>query len=269
MKKLTKIIDRTPSNPAYITHKIRQQLAPFVLFDAGRVVGQEDLFVGWHPHSGVATVTLPYDAKLVHQDSMGNQDTIEDQGLQWMASGKGIWHKESYQGTNTKTDIGIMQLWILLPPNEEIANTRYFNLKNKDIVQFENTRILLGSYQGNKASHTISQDVSYLDVNLKAGESWHFQHPSQTRGFIYPRSGQLRIGEDILNTESLGLLEESKDPLEVIAMTDTQFVLAVSSPWPHKVVHQYGQMHTNLLALEIASNEIQSQAKQLQKSGLL
>jgi len=269
MKKLTQIINRTPNNPAYITHKTRQELAPFVLFDAGRVVGQEELIVDWHPHSGIATVTLPYDAKLIHHDSMGNKNTIEDQGLQWMASGKGIWHKEIYQGTKDKIDIGIMQLWILLPPNEEIASTRYFSPKNKDIVRFENTRILLGSYQGKQASHTISQDVSYLDVNLKAGESWHFQHTRQTRGFLYPRSGQLQIGEDILNTENLGLLEESKDPLEVIAITDTQFVLASSAPWPHKVVHQFGQMHTNLLALEVASNEIQLQEKQLQKSGEL
>lgn len=269
MKSLTQIIERSPNNPAYINHRIRHLLAPFVLFDAGRVTGHNYLTVDWHPHSGVATVTMPYDANLIHHDSMGNKDTIEDQGLQWMASGKGIWHKEHYQGTKTNTDIGIMQLWILLPPNEEIAKSRYFNLKNEDITLHENTRILLGAYQGKQASHTISQDVSYLDVELKAGESWHFQHPSQTRGFIYPRSGQLRVGEDLLNTENLGLLEESKDTLEVIALTDTQFVLAASAPWPHKVVHQYGQMHSNLLALEVASNEIQCQAKKLQESGFL
>lgn len=261
MKTLTQIIDRSENNPAYINHKTRQLLAPFVLFDAGRVTGKEQLTVDWHPHSGVATVTMPYDAQLKHHDSMGNQDTIEDQGLQWMASGKGVWHKEEYQGTKAKTDIGIMQLWVLLPPNEEVANSRYFSLKNKEITQFKNTRILLGSYQGQRAHQQISQDVSYLDVHLKAGESWFFEHDSQTRGFLYPRSGQLKVGNDTLNTQSFGLLEESNEPLKVTALTDSQFVLAASAPWKHKIVHQYGQMHSNLLALEIASNEIKRLAK--------
>lgn len=263
MRQIAHIIERKANHPAYINHKIRHLLAPFVLFDAGKVTGKSRLMIDWHPHSGVATVTMPYDAKLTHQDSMGHKGTIEDQGLQWMASGKGIWHKEIYEASNEQQDIGIMQLWVLLPPNEEVACSRYFNLKNSDIIQTGNTRILLGTYQGKQARHKISQDISYLDINLKAGESWHFQHDTQSRGFIYPRNGTLKVGTTELKTEHLGLLEESTQALTVTAKTDSQFVLAASAPWPHKIVHQYGQMHTNLLALEIANQEIANQAKKI------
>jgi len=269
MRALSQIIEPKTNHPAYINHRIRHLLAPFVLFDAGRVKGKNSLMIDWHPHSGVATVTMPYDAKLIHQDSMGHTGTIEDQGLQWMASGKGIWHKERYEASQKKNDIGIMQLWVLLPPDEEVACSRYFNLKNSDIIQVGNTRILLGAYKDKQACHKISQDISYLDINLKAGESWYFQHKTQSRGFVYPRTGSLNIGGIQLNTEHLGLLEENTQELKVTAITDSQFVLAASAPWPHKIVHQYGQMHTNLLALEIASDEIRHQAKQLQKSGEL
>lgn len=269
MRTLSQIIEPKTNHPAYINHRIRHLLAPFVLFDAGRVKGKNSLMIDWHPHSGVATVTMPYDAKLIHQDSMGHTGTIEDQGLQWMASGKGIWHKERYEASQKKNDIGIMQLWVLLPPDEEVACSRYFNLKNSDINQVGNTRILLGAYKDKQACHKISQDISYLDINLKAGESWYFQHKTQSRGFVYPRTGSLNIAGIQLNTEHLGLLEENTQELKVTAITDSQFVLAASAPWPHKIVHQYGQMHTNLLALEIASDEIRHQAKQLQKSGEL
>lgn len=269
MKKLSQIIERKPNNPAYITHKVRQALAPFVLFDAGRVIRHQRLTIPWHPHSGVATVTMPYDANLTHHDSMGNQSTIEDQEIQWMASGKGIWHKEEYQATKANTDIGIMQLWILLPPQEEVSQCRYTQIKNQDIVSLANTRVLLGSYQGKQTHHRISHDISYLDIHLKTGETWQFQHATQTRGFLYPRVGALMIEGKILNQECFGVLDENSEVLKVTAITDCKFVLAASAPWPHKIVHQYGQMHSNLLSLEIATHEIQRQAKQLKRQGLL
>jgi len=56
------------------------------------VPSHDPLLIDWHPHSGVATITFPYDATLHHADSAGNGGIIADHGLQWMNAGSGISH---------------------------------------------------------------------------------------------------------------------------------------------------------------------------------
>ncbi len=261
IKEVNEIVRRQGQNPAYITSKNAQHFAPFALFDAGRVPSHNPLVIDWHPHSGVATITFPYDAKLHHQDSAGNVGTIENQGLQWMASGTGIWHKESYQATN-QNRIGIIQLWLMLDPQEEIEPAKYFDLHPNDIpfVQDQNkntTRVLLGEYHGLKAAKPIHHNASYLDVHLKAGDSWQFNpNKNQVRGFVYSRVGSLSIGEARVHEQELALLNEDNKPLQVTALTDTQFVVAMTEPWVHPVVSHYGQIHTSEAALEQASQQI-------------
>jgi len=92
MKGVKQVIDRVGNNPAYITGNNQQYFAPFALFDAGRVPSHDPLLIDWHPHSGVATITFPYDATLHHADSAGNGGIIADHGLQWMNAGSGISH---------------------------------------------------------------------------------------------------------------------------------------------------------------------------------
>ena len=235
--------------PEYITHENRLELAPFVLFDAGAMQREDRLCIDWHPHSGVATVTIPYDCNLHHADSGGNFGVIHDGGLQWMASGSGIWHREEYEPKSAR--IGIHQLWVLLPPGEEEADTRYFNLQPGDIPSSGNTRVMLGEYQQAESAADISQDVSYLDVELGAGDSWQFSPPpSQSRGFVFCREGSILVDGMEVGTEDFAQFEESEQTIEISSPTGGKFVVATAQPWPHRLVHEYGQMHTNRRSLD-------------------
>ncbi len=271
LKTVKKVINRVGENPAYINRYNQAEFAPFALFDAGRVsnnLSNNDLLViDWHSHSGVATITLPYDCDLHHSDSAGNSGVILDQGLQWMSSGKGIWHKESYVPVNSNHSkdkpFGILQLWLMLDPEEEAKEPSYFNLQPKKIPQVEDdkgniTRVLLGEYQGTPALNKIKHNASYLDVHLKKGQTWNYQpEDKQGRGFVYPRVGSIKIGYEQINTQQLALLEESENSLEVLALEDCQFVVALTEPWPHPVVQHYGQIHTSTSALKVGSEHIQ------------
>ncbi len=263
MKGVKQVIDRVGNNPAYITGNNQQYFAPFALFDAGRVPSHDPLLIDWHPHSGVATITFPYDATLHHADSAGNGGIIADHGLQWMASGKGIWHKESYQATSPDNKIGIMQLWLMLDPQQETQPASYFNLQPEEIPQVQDdngnlTRVLLGEYQGLKAARAIKHNVTYLDVHLTTGESWEFSVPAkQVRGFVYPRVGQIKIAGTQVASQQLALLNEDEETLCITALQDSQFVVALTELWPHPVVAHYGQIHTSKQALKIGSEHIQ------------
>src|SRR5918993_3394771 len=57
----------------------RQMVGPFIFFDqmgpAEFVLG-EGLDVRPHPHIGLATVTCPFDGKVLHRDSLGTPQPI-------------------------------------------------------------------------------------------------------------------------------------------------------------------------------------------------
>ncbi len=274
-KTIKRVINRLGNNPAYITHKNLKELAPFALFDAGRVPTHDPLVIDWHPHSGVATITFPYDADLHHADSAGNHGIVRNQGLQWMASGKGVWHRESYIPANNDSSqpqqkIGIMQLWLMLDPEEEIGPVNYFNLQPEQIPQVEEhgsiTRVLLGEYRGTRAVKNIKHNATYLDVNLKAGDSWSFQAPlKQVRGFVYPRTGSIKISNSKINSQQLALLNEDTHELKITALEDSQFVVALTEPWPHKIIQHYGQIHTSEAALQTGKAHIQKSKQALIK----
>lgn len=266
---IKQIVSKKNGSPAYIRGALFEQLKPFALFDAG-IIEKTEMTIGWHPHSGVATITMPYNADLNHADSQGNHGTIKSRGLQWMASGSGVWHKENYIAQ--KDHIGILQLWLLLPPNEEIAAVRYFNLQANDIPQLGNVRILLGEYQGVHAAKQVSHNVTYLHIRLNKGQSFNWLLPKdQTRGFVYPMIGRLVINQQRIEAEQFALLKECDNSqpvtLSIIAEANSEFVVAITEPWPYEVVSNYGQVHTSKAALAIGNKRIQALGNELVQQG--
>ncbi len=260
---IKQIVNKAAAQPAYITSLNRQSLAPFVLFDAGRLNEAKPLNIDWHPHSGVATVTLPCSGTLHHRDSMGNAGEIKQDGLQFMASGKGIWHQESYT-PNDQKPLGIVQMWLTLPPNEENTNHSYFNLEPKQIPQHGNTRVLLGNYQCLQSPAEISHDVTYLDVTLPADDSWQFLPPeSQTRGFIYVLEGSVEVNQSTIETEQFVQFEESNGVIDVAAATNGRFIVGTAAPWPHPMISHCGQIHTSQQALRRGTAHIEQQKQRL------
>ena len=254
--------------PAYITAENRDQLNPFVLFDAGPLESKEVFGPSWHPHSGVATLTFPYISDLHHSDSDDNTGIVKEGGFQWMQAGGGLWHQEKYHPNQGK--IGIQQLWVRLGPEEESTAPDYTDVQPEDVVKHGNTRIFIGEYQGVISPVKVPADISYFDITLKRGESWSYKAPaSQTRGFVYPRKGSIKVGTILVPELILGKFVDGSKNIEITAETDTELTVALAAPSPHKIVHEYGQMHTNQGALnkgKVRTNEIYSE---LVKKGIL
>ncbi len=105
----------------------------------------------------------------------------------------------------------------------------------------------------------LTCNASYLDVRLKAGKAWQLNcPPGQTRGFVYPRSGSIKIAGIDVEKEQLALLAESTDDLVVTAKEDTQFVVAINKPWAYCIVQHHGQMHTNRKSLDLSTQHIRA-----------
>src|SRR5215468_5134010 len=97
-----------------------EMLKPFVFLDLAEFAYDEprtpmDLL--WHPHSGIATVTVMLEGGIRFAETTGKQGVLPKGSIEWMRAGNGVWHTgEAEPGT-----VKVFQLWVALPPELENA----------------------------------------------------------------------------------------------------------------------------------------------------
>jgi len=71
---------------------IGELIKPFVFLDHFEVAPRPEPFMGIHPHSGIATLTVVLGGGVVYEDTTGKTGTVPTGGLEWMKAGNGVWH---------------------------------------------------------------------------------------------------------------------------------------------------------------------------------
>ncbi len=255
-RKLKKLQQPRKGIQYIIYPETREELSPFVFFDAGTMSRNDDgLFIGMHPHSGIGIITYFEGADLVHNDSGKNNNIIGDGGVQWIRAGGGVWHQENYiKKENSNTEFWQMtlhQLWMQLPPELEESDVEYQNIQPKDLPIVDNVKVIVGEYEGRKSPLKVPYAMTYLDVNLKANETFEFKTPpGQTTGFIFPRNGNIELFGDNLPLNHLTILENNEGSIVIFASADSQFVLLMSRPQNLPIITQGGSIHTSQVTLE-------------------
>ena len=80
----------------------RHMVGPFIFFDH---IGPTTFAPGIpktvdvrpHPHIGLATVTYLFAGEIMHRDSVGVQQAIQPNEVNWMIAGRGITHSERFE----------------------------------------------------------------------------------------------------------------------------------------------------------------------------
>jgi redox-sensitive bicupin YhaK (pirin superfamily) len=76
----------------------KEQADPFLMFDAiestGKASNEDEFPVNWHPHRGFDIASYLRSGTGRHADSLGNRETYETPGMQWMSTGSGVEHAE-------------------------------------------------------------------------------------------------------------------------------------------------------------------------------
>src|SRR5882724_5587610 len=70
-----------------------QMIKPFLaldLVDTKEAIGREGY--GWHPHSGIATLTLAVEGNGGYANSIGNEGKLVPGDIEWLSAGRGAWH---------------------------------------------------------------------------------------------------------------------------------------------------------------------------------
>jgi redox-sensitive bicupin YhaK (pirin superfamily) len=240
-------------------------IKPFVFLDHVEGAVRPGTGFGWHPHSGIATLTYSLSADVAYEDTAGQKGTVEATGLEWMRAGSGTWHQGSIHPRAAA--VTAFQLWVALPPGVEDGPPQGLYVPPSDVPQVENVRVLLGAYGGHANPIPGPSPIVYLDVALGHGASWTFTPPpghSVAWAFVY--RGRARVAGTELSRE-LAILEEGEAPVTIDAVDDARVLLGSAAKHDHPLVLGSHSVHTSRAALARGEARIREVREELRRAG--
>jgi redox-sensitive bicupin YhaK (pirin superfamily) len=248
-------------------------LKPFVFLDLFDTQGKPNPFAGFgfHPHSGIATLTYVAEGSVRYEDTNGATGLLPAGGVEWMRAGGGVWHGG---GSGERGRTRGFQLWIALPPELELGPSESVYLSPEVIPHDGPARVLLGSYGTATSAIKAPSPMNYLAVHLKAGERWSYQPPAGHtvlwtalgKGSVVvanqPQQDELRQGE-------LVAFKPSSAVIEFEAKSDAEFVVGSAVPHDYDLVLGSHSVHTSTEALREAEARISAIETRLIQQGKL
>jgi redox-sensitive bicupin YhaK (pirin superfamily) len=245
---------------------IGELIKPFVFLDHFDADPATAPTFGFHPHSGIATLTLILSGQAFYKETTGREGVIETGGVEWMRAGSGVWHTGGMTGQQR---IKGFQLWVAMPPELELAEPHSQYLGASDFHFAGPARVIAGEYDGVKSIVESPRGITYLDVRLKAGERWTFQPPNgHDVAWIASHQGTVRTPEQVSGGEAV-VFEESDQAIEFEALTDAGFVLGSAVKHPYDLVTGHYSVHTNAESLRIGEKNIADIGRRLHNHGVL
>lgn len=245
---------------------IGQVIKPFVFLDYFEADPANGPAFGFHPHSGIATLTLILSGQAFYKETTGREGVINTGGVEWMRAGSGVWHAGGMSGTER---IKGFQLWVAMPPALELAEPKSQYLDASALQSAGSARVVAGEYDGVKSLVGSPQGMTYLDVHLRAGERWAFQPPENHNvAWIASYQGSLATPSEIPAGEAV-VFEEGDARIEFEALTDTAFVLGSAIKHPYELVTGHSSVHTTADALRQGESNIAAIGRRLHNQGVL
>ena len=237
---------------------------PFMMLDHFSSDNPDEYIAGFpsHPHRGFNTFTYMIDGHMEHQDSMGNTGNLGPGGGQWMKAGSGVIHSEM-----PKQENGLMrgfQLWINLPAANKMDKPEYQEYDSDAFPVIETSdyriKIIIGQF-ANERSPIVDDitNVSYFDVQVKAGKRFQHELPAENNSFLYVFEGDGQLNGQRVPLNTLIAPGANDNAADFIAGEQgARFVVVSGKPINESIV-QYGPFVMNTREeIEQAMRDFQS-----------
>ena len=223
------------------------RLDPFLLLDEFGTENPDDYIAGFppHPHRGFETVTYMLNGHMRHEDHMGNVGELTEGGVQWMSAGRGVIHSEMPQ--QKKGRMRGFQLWVNLPADEKMKPAAYRDIPAVEIPRVDieegSVKVIAGSFSAGGEPiagpiQGLTTELIYYDVCINAGTTFECALPTNHNAFLYAYEGSVRIGEDALLWQSVGVLS-SGEGIAVQAVEGVAgFILLAGRPLHEPIVQR-------------------------------
>jgi len=227
-------------------------LKPFVFldhFDLHGMNGGTEL----HPHSGIATVTYLFEGTIRYEDSNGVTGVVPAGGIEFFKAAHGAWHAGGPGETGRARGF---QLWLALPPEQELGPVENIYLSPENVPQDGPARLLVGSQGATTSPLNAGGSANYMAVRLKKGESWEYQPPADHEiGWISISRGRLLV-PDFVDAGELAIFESSNRGIAMAADSDAEFVIGSAIPHAHDLVLGNYSVHTSDVALRAGEQRL-------------
>ncbi|WP_312043314.1 pirin family protein [Anaerotignum sp.] len=208
-----------------------EEYDPILMLDSFDSINPQDYIAGFpmHPHRGIETISYIYRGKMVHKDSLGNEDSISDGEVQWMTAGSGILHEERLPASERMLGV---QLWLNLPAKDKMTTPAYQSIKNHEIEEFsiENgkLRLLAGQYKGKQGFSSGYLPLDYYDIHLSPNASVSIDTETDCSVLIFTLVGEVTIGGELVKEKTAAKLT-SGEYVEIKNTEKDAQVLFISS----------------------------------------
>jgi len=243
-----------------------QLLKPFVFLDLFDMDTASFPGIGLHPHSGIATVTYLFEGSVRYEDTTGATGVLPAGGVEWFKAAHGAWHGG---GPGDSGHSRGFQLWLALPPDEELGQVDNVYLAPDSVARDGPARVLVGTHGTARSSLKAPASLNYLAVRLRAGEFWRYQPAiDHTVGWVALSKGRLLVPESVEAGE-LAIFESSADAIDFHADADTEFVVGSAAPHAHDLVLGQYSVHSSPAMLQAGEQRISEIHHRLHKEGRL
>jgi redox-sensitive bicupin YhaK (pirin superfamily) len=180
----------------------RHMVGPFIFFDhIGPVTFApgipKSVDVRPHPHIGLATVTYLFAGQIMHRDSVGVQQAIEPDEVNWMIAGRGITHSERFEKARAEGGaLHGIQAWVALPREHEEIEPSFGHFGAESLpLHVEagaRTRLLAGSAFGLTSAVKTHSPLFYVHWQLDTGASRALP-PEVSERAVYVAAGEIEV----------------------------------------------------------------------------
>jgi redox-sensitive bicupin YhaK (pirin superfamily) len=153
----------------------------------------------WHPHRGFQTVTLVLDGKLEHRDNAGGYGILEPGDAQYMAAGRYALH---YELAHERKPVHTLQLWLNLPPEKKLIDTRYRDLRASDAAVIREDGVDVRLHVGDIREHSGARPEDFevpftlTELRLSAGARFVHELPGDHAAALYVVEGGVHLGDE-------------------------------------------------------------------------
>jgi redox-sensitive bicupin YhaK (pirin superfamily) len=136
----------------------------------------DDFPIDWHPHRGFDIASYLKSGVGRHGDSLGNRETYETPGMQWISTGSGVEHAEG-GGTQKGDRMQGFQIWVNVPAKHKMDPPKYGTVPPDQLPTAtvgHNTiaRVLAGSMFDLTGPFETKQSVQMIDFELQQNGSF-------------------------------------------------------------------------------------------------
>jgi redox-sensitive bicupin YhaK (pirin superfamily) len=180
----------------------RRMVGPYIFFDH---IGPMDIPAGVarsadvrpHPHIGLSTVTYLFSGEMMHRDSLGYEQAIRPNEVNWMTAGRGITHSERLEHARAQGDhLHGIQAWVALPTEfEEVAPT-FSHHACTDLPQWSDGgvhgQVIAGTAYGLTSGVAIHSPQFYVHLRMEGGATAEIPGGHRERA-VYIASGAIEL----------------------------------------------------------------------------